>query len=409
MQTDKNRRFLHFKQYNQQKLVSAIKTANRFSPLEGCDCEQEETIEGGLTTPEKDICGAISDIDTETEGRLTMEQPLQMMPNAEEPLVQMDYNQIELIAKTVDYIFRSMNDIKKHLKTLTLGIGKLSATVDKLQQAYPRTQSSVFQKTALDDTQYCGIQPALFSGNQYKMMLRPNSICLMICSYKGMLPSWRNKHEIKQHLSALLKTNYSAIDLIELEPVNHQSQAMKILLTFSSPRIPSSIQRQKKWMRTKGIFSTRVFANSTVVELFPRKYVTNKSLQEVLMPRTLAQSDLIRDKPDGSTETSEQTQIQGEELFGSLPDNQEHNPLENSIEDNLLLSFGNLPLLEQQAIIERLDMVKHQLRTTYSAQLCNNQMDQHPENVVPMDCNNSASPVEQVRRASSQSSKNPLP
>ena len=150
---------------------------------------------------------------------------------------------MELIGETLDCTFRAIKEIKSQLEYLTLEVSKLSSKDQQLLVAAPLINHPISCQVVpplLGDVPK-GDSNSAGQGSSQHLVLCPDKICLTICSYRGLTPNWNHLHSVTRHLSVLLKINYALVDLVAIEPLNPLNQTQKILLTFTSSRIPSLI------------------------------------------------------------------------------------------------------------------------------------------------------------------------
>lgn len=115
---------------------------------------------------------------------------------------------IDLIARTVNCIFKSIEEITQ-IKSLIAAIAGLSSTDDNLQSLPSRlstTQSSCNSQKSGQSKFHMGntseTMKSCEKGKNFQhLIFQPHKICVTICNYKRLLPSWENKCLAKKRLT----------------------------------------------------------------------------------------------------------------------------------------------------------------------------------------------------------------
>ncbi|CAI5799251.1 Hypothetical predicted protein, partial [Podarcis lilfordi] len=188
------------------------------------------------------------------------------------------------------------------------------------------------------------------------LILQPNKICLTIRSSDPRSPRWINPREVKDHLRQLLQIRPPLIDLSTVKLLYYHHRFQKVLLSFQSPKIPSILVRRKALLATWGIFPTRVFNDTRTKPLF--RSIVQKGI------RSPDRRDIVLKLKLSTQEPHPPSQPKLPGL--STPATEKHDQsgpshLASSEERDLISSYGELPLVEQQEVINRLDTLKQQL------------------------------------------------
>ena len=131
---------------------------------------------------------------------------------------------LQLIAKTVELIFNSIQELSKKVERLNLEISKPSGGNDRKENERSPKEGEMTRN---------------IEGNKLKispqnLVLQRSKICLTISKFRGTTPNWLATVQIKSHLSALLGINPRLIDLIYYENLSLPYQPMRALLNFKT-------------------------------------------------------------------------------------------------------------------------------------------------------------------------------
>ncbi|CAI5772750.1 Hypothetical predicted protein, partial [Podarcis lilfordi] len=138
-------------------------------------------------------------------------------------------------------------------------------------------------------------------------------------------------------------------------PLNQHLGQQKVMLAFYSPRIPSAIIRQKPLLARYDIIPTRVFMDSMIHPLLLAGHGTEWTLSERSgVPRDI-EPPLLEDIHPHRNWTHPTSPRALKKPTGAS------NSLTPPEERELLATFGDLPPREQQEIIDRLEVLNHQL------------------------------------------------
>ena len=251
-----------------------------------------------------------------------------------------------LTAKTVELIYNELRTLHLKLDSLVELMSKIVAQEPNLIKikALPKDKPT----TSLGE--FSTLTTKASSAQHYHLTLQAHKACLTICSFNGKTPSWSFKDLAKRHLRTL--SGVENVDLISVELLSNPNQTQNFLLSFSSPKIPGLLFRRRSSLRAKGIFPDRVFINTILTPLIPNfnkcklnsvKCADNTKVPEEYLKTN--QMDLI-----DLTEASEPLPPFWKSPLGHL-----------DLEENLMGSFKELPVFEQQQITDRLEKLRSTL------------------------------------------------
>lgn len=253
--------------------------------------------------------------------------------------------QLHLIIRTLNCIFKRIDGLSSQLHSLQQKLDDQPVqTAQDGAVDVPLCQQKAPPNT--DRMKNCkyNLNPSL---NRQSLTLHPRKISL---TFRERDPSWATLQGAKEHLRWLLKLETSQIDLCAVLPLVRQNRYQRMMLAFHSAKIPSLIIKQKVFLNSLGLFPTRVFMDSIIRPL----------LSEGLIKETVQPS---RPEPQKRAELC--TPCLGQSHSTSTPTTKHYDCASNSLtpqeERELIASFGELPAMEQQEIINRLDLLKLQL------------------------------------------------
>ncbi|CAI5771314.1 Hypothetical predicted protein [Podarcis lilfordi] len=262
---------------------------------------------------------------------------------------------LDLVAKTVDCIFKYIRDIKGSLENITsfvapkVNVSPVDVSPEDRAEPTPRVPA------LLRSTPQIGCKSEneqsmedLHAISSYNLSLQATRLCLIILPFKGQVVNWSSTHVARRHLAELLGVDPLSIDLKSTVHIYSKPHMQRILLTFDSKKLPTYMMSLRSYLTNYRIFITRVFINTKICPLIPYSPVKRKAIKNEGIPTTTSStsppSDLI-----SWTETP-------------MPLLSKATHLENSMEQELLVSFSHLPKAEQTEITDRLDELLLYLR-----------------------------------------------
>lgn len=333
-------------------LKYAISTSNRFAPLDKyiSETQCEEVRNEG-----DDSTAWLQEGQTEA-GHKTSDNILNELSH--------------LTAKTLNVLFERIKHIETKIDNMSQLLAKQfdpnSGLTGKEKFNSPSTISNLDKKpfvSSKDEFKKASIQlQPLEERLNYQLMLLPCKVCLVVCKYKNQLIPWRTKQLAIHHLSNILDVSTSSLDLLQVEPLYNPNQTQRILLEFTSPKIPTLLHRKKLFLRSKGIFPVRVFGNTILKPLLPKQHTS--PLMESGSPYEEHLMDLGSPYDEQSTNAPQHDLIQWTDLPIQPCLDPVHFEPENIIEEDLLISYSGLPLIEQKEITTRLEHLRLKLLST---------------------------------------------
>ncbi|CAI5768214.1 Hypothetical predicted protein [Podarcis lilfordi] len=261
---------------------------------------------------------------------------------------------LDLVARTVDYIFKYIKDIRGSLEkiiSLVSLTGKDSSPdVPPEMKPLQMPRAPVLPHTSCIIPQAAGNQKSeqgeqnkkeQHSAPPHKLLLQATKICLTVCPFRGKVINWHYKSDIRRHLAELLRVTPSSIDLKHIDHISSRPQRQRVLLSFKTKKLPALIMSSRSLLMNYGILATRVFTNTKICPLLPNCLFKKKA-----------------DKSEGPPIATTPTPLAADLISwidAPLPPLTKAIHLENSTERELLLSFSQLPKLERTEITDRLD------------------------------------------------------
>lgn len=318
-----------------------VKTQNRFYPL---------TSPETTSTPEELFLPQTKTADGKLGGRGSPPLGVVQDARAEDCARLEQHEHLHLVVRTLNCIFKKIDVLSSQLSSLEQKIDNLGSmskpTVDTGEMKCQRTLHST--KKGSEIPKY---KPNTALKHQ-ALSLQPKKICLNIGVGSAR---WLTLGGVKKQLSNLLNIEITQCDLIAVLPLNQHLRQQRVMLAFYSPRIPSAIIRQKSLLARYDIIPTRVFMDSMIHPLLLADYGTERTLSE----RSGASRDIEPPFPEDTHPYRNWTYPTSpralKESTGAC------NSLTPPEERELLATFGNLPPREQQEIIDRLEVLNHQL------------------------------------------------
>lgn len=253
--------------------------------------------------------------------------------------------QLHLIIRTLNCIFKRIDGLSSQLHSLQQKLDDQPAQTaqDGAVDVPLRRQEAPPNTDCMKNCKY-NLNPAL---NRQSLILHPRKISL---TFRERDLSWTTLHGSKEHLRWLLKLETSQIDLCAVLPLVRQNRYQRIMLAFRSAKIPSLLIQQKVFLNSLGIFPTRVFMDSII-----RPLLSERLIKETVQPS----------HPEPQKRAELYTSCRGQTHSTPTPTTKHYDCASNSLtpqeERELIASFGELPAMEQQEIINRLDSLKLQL------------------------------------------------
>lgn len=331
----------------EQVIVSGVETYNRFWPLYG---------QGELEKP----------VDPEGDGS-HREAPLPDTLITPSPSLKQDASgqtahesvpdQIQLVIRTLSYIFKQLEGISLSLNKLSQALlthPSSSTELSNLHQSPVQLVSALKrqhdQKSHLKGSRS---RLPLPQRNKQSLIFQPNKICLSIFSRDAPRLRWNNLRMAKGYLRDLLNIPFFQIDLISVVPLNATPWPRKFMLSFQSARVPHLLARQKDQLAAWEIVTTRVFKDTSVKPLFANFLTDN----ECSLPPSVP---IIKEKTPSRVPPVPPA-IPSAHLVTLRNDPIASGDWNIPEERNLISSYGKLPSEEQQAILDRLDLLKQRL------------------------------------------------
>lgn len=197
---------------------------------------------------------------------------------------------LDLVAKTVDYIFKYIKDIRGSLEkiiSLVSLTGKDSSPdVSPEMKSIQLSRAPVLPHTSCTISQVVGNQKSEQSEQNkkeqhyappYKLLLQATKICLTVCPFRGKVINWHYKSDIRRHLAELLGVIPSSIDLKHSVHISSRPQRQRVLLSFKTKKLPVLIMSSRSLLINYGIFATRVFTNTKICPLLPNCLLKKKA------------------------------------------------------------------------------------------------------------------------------------
>lgn len=318
-----------------------VKTQNRFYPL-----MSPETT----STPEELFSPQIKTANGKLGGGESVPLKVVQDTGTEDCARQEQHEHLHLVVRTLNCIFKKIDVLSSQLCNLGQKMDnfwlKSKPTVDPGELKFQRTLPSTKKGSVIPKYRP---NPAL---KHQALSLQPKKICLNIWAGSAR---WLTLGGVKKHLSNLLNIETTQCDLIAVLPLNQHFRPQKVMLAFYSPRIPSVIIRQKSLLARYDITPTRVFMDSKIHPLL----LAGHGKEQTLSERSGAPRDIEPPLP-------EDTHLHRNWTY-STPSRALKKPtgasnlLTPPEERELLATFGDLPPREQQEIIDRLEVLNHQL------------------------------------------------
>lgn len=344
--------------YGKTKDTFNIPTSNSFSPL--AEIIDKETTPKELSA--KQPTNPLNNTITRPKGpkkvptmSIQAEDSIREQENHLSELLLEHSTTLDLVAKTVDYIFKYIRDIKGSLEKIIsfvspkVNVSPVDASPEDRTEPTPRVPvllRSISQTGCKFENEQT--MEDLHTISSYNLSLQATRLCLIILPFKGQVVNWSSIHVARRHLAELLGVNPLSIDLKSIVHIYSKPHMQRILLTFESKKFPTYMMSLQSYLSNYGIFITRVFINTKICPLIPYSPAKRKAFKNEGTPPTTSStsppSDLI-----SWTET---------------PILSKATHLENSMEQELLVSFSHLPKAEQTEITDRLDELLLHLRNS---------------------------------------------
>lgn len=330
----------------EQVIVSAVETYNRFWPLydqgepekladpAGDGSHREALLPDTLITPpslKRDALGQTAH---------------ELVPD-----------QIQLVIRTLSFIFKELEGISLSLNKLSralLAHLPSSTELSNLHQSPVQLVSALKrqpdQKSHLKSSR---CRPPLPQRNRQSLIFQPNKICLAIFSRDAPRLRWNNLRMAKGYLRDLLNIPFFQIDLISVVPLIATPWPRKFMLSFQSARIPHLLARQKDRLAPWEIVTTRVFKDTSVKPLFANILTGNERSFPPSVPIIKGKTPSRVPPVPSATSSAHLATLRNDPIASgdwNIPE-----------ERNLIFSYGKLPSEEQQAILDRLDLLKQRL------------------------------------------------
>lgn len=330
----------------EQVTVSAVETYNRFWPLydqgelekladsAGDGSHREALLPDTLITPPS--------LKREALGQTAHD----LVPD-----------QIQLVIRTLSFIFKELEGISLSLNKLSRALlahlpssTELSNLHQSPVQLVSALKRQLDQKSLLKGLR-CRLP--LLQRNKQSLIFQPNKICLSIFSRDAPSLRWNNLRMAKGYLRDLLNIPFFQIDLISVAPLNATPWPRKFMLSFQSARIPHLLARQKDRLAPWEIVTTRVFKDTSVKPLFANILTDNERSFPSSVPIITGKTPSRVSPVPPATPSAHLVTLRNDPIASgdwNIPE-----------ERNLISSYGKLPSEEQQAILDRLDLLKQRL------------------------------------------------